>query len=297
MASPKNVRFSISLTLIMLFAAIAAFLFFPAISSKYIMYLDKVDEIPDIKQTDKLLQLPSEGRDYCAPVVVMDSFIQMKKHGFRQILLKEDESRRLPEGSCRQLAKLMNTRTGTGTTTEDFLNGLKRYIEELTPYSIRSLKYEGWNRHPAEFDNGHAVAELEWIKNGIRDNRCEWLNIGWYKRDAQSGELLRESGHWVCLTGYGMGADGGSNADTLIVRDPEPVLSPDPRKIFINVKALNENTIMRGPHEGLPRSCRGYLSIESMGNGFDSSHHRIGIIDGAIVLELKAQWLPAFFES
>lgn len=285
----EKIRFVISLALCVVFVCVVAALLLPAITSQATMYLDKVDEIPDIKQTDKRLHFPDNGKDFCAPVVVIDSFVQLKKHGYNRIFGDQAGSAEIPLDACSKLAKLMNTRTGPGTTTEDFLAGLKHYVEQFTPYKIKSLKYEGWNRHPAKFDNGQAAASLDWIKHGIRDNNCAWLNIGWYTINAESHEMKREAGHWVCLVGYGIGIDGVSDPNTLVVRDPDPVLSEESRKIFITVAPL-ETGYLTGPHYGLPRNAKGYLGIKAMGNGLDTTRHRTGIIDGAIVLELWPAW-------
>jgi len=287
-----NAKFALGLKIFLLIVALggAIVLIFPALRSQYLIYLEKEDLIPDIKQTDKRLGFPEMGKDYCGPVVVMDSFVCLKrKFGYDKIvsdlLAGSDE---LPVESCRKLAELMGTKNGIGTSTENFLRGVKNYVEKSTPYLIRSLKYEGWNRHLPEYDNGHAVPELDWIKEGIRDNRSAWINLGWYKFDPDKKEYLRLSGHWVALIGYGVGLDGLADPNTLIVRDPDPVLSQESRKIFLTVEPIAEG-ILSGPHSGLPRAAKGYLRVKSMGNGIDSSRNRNGIIDGVIVLDL---WPP-----
>ena len=260
-------------------------LFLPGIQSDSTMELSKVDAIPDIKQTDKRFGFPEKGLAFCAPVAVLDSFSWLSKNGYK-IILPEVSKEVDPEtGACRKLAELMETRPGLGTTTEQFLTGIKRYIETSTPYKIQSLKYEGWNRHSPEYDNAQPCPDLKWIKEGIRDKRSEWINIGWYKIDPATKTLERQQGHWVTLVGYGIGLDGAADPNTLIVRDPSPVLSKEPRKIFITVEPLKEGKLT-GAHEGLPRDAAGYLFIKSMGNGVDSSGNRTGVIDGAIVLEL-----------
>jgi hypothetical protein len=271
------------------FLALAAYLFAPAICSQFIMFTEKVDSIPDIKQTDPRLALPDRGKDFCAPVAVLDSFVQLQKNGYDKII-DSPGADALPASSCQKIANLMETRSGSGTTTENFLKGLSDYIRQFTPYKIRALKYQGWNRHQKEFDSKQAVPQLSWLKNGIQGNRCEWINIGWYSKDPQSGELRRNAGHWVSLIGYGMGISGESDPNVLIVRDPDPVLSNEPRKIFVKVEKMQEDLQLTGPHYGLPRSSLGYLRIVSMGNGVSKAYNRTGIIDGAIVLDLQPSW-------
>lgn len=288
---PQNKSKLLFIIAVPVFLAGVIALLAPAISSQFVIFTDKVDEIPDIKQTDPRLNLPDKGRDYCAPVAVLDSFLQLQKQGYDKIL-DNSSSKQLPIDSCQKMALLMDTRTGPGTTTENFLKGLNEYISSNTPYNIASLKYQGWNRHQRQFSDGQPVPQLEWLKNGIRDKRCEWINIGWYSKDAITGELKRDAGHWVTLVGYGMVIDGGSDPNTLIVRDPDPVLSLEPRKIFVKVEPMKEELQMTGPHFGLPRSSKGYLRIVSMGNGVSKAYNRTGIIDGAIVLELQPPWLP-----
>lgn len=280
--------------LLALIAFIAALLLLlvPGILSDSTMELSKVDQIPDIKQTVKGFGFPEKGLAFCAPVVVLDSFIWLSQNGYPKILGEgSGKGDDLTIVACRKLAELMETCPGPGTTTEQFIQGVKHYIEKCTPYRIASLKYEGWNRHSKEFDNGDSVPSLTWIKEGIRGNRCEWINIGWYKIDPVTKRMERQEGHWVTLVGYGVDLSGVAEPNTLIVRDPSPVLSQDPRKIFITVEPLIDGKLI-GPHDGLPRDAKNYLFIKSMGTGVDSSGNRKGIIDGAIVLDLFPAWVP-----
>jgi hypothetical protein len=296
MLLPQKLPFRLKLALVVLFVLAAGVIFFPAVTARLTMYVDKVSEIPDIKQTDRSLNFPEHGRDFCAPVAVTDSFAWLYRHGYDRIFGAGTDEAALRLSACRKLAELMCTRNGPGTTSEDFLAGLKRYIQECTPYSIRSLKYQGWNRHEQEYDCGRAAPELDWIKAGVRGDNSAWINIGWYEKDARTGELRRVDGHWVVLVGYGMDTGGVANASTLIVRDPDPVLSDEPRKIFLTVEPLAAGTLT-GPQQGLPRPAAGYLQIKSMGNVLDTSRKRLGIIDGAIVLELWPSWLNLMKDS
>lgn len=285
MQLPRKLPLFAKLALAAVFLITAAFLFFPAISSRFVVYDEKINEIPDIKQTDPRLNFPQQGKDFCAPVVVVDSFAWLQKHGYDRILgspeVKDPEI-----AACRKLAGMMATTPGTGTTTENFLAGLQKYISTGTPYALKSLKYEGWNRHQREFGNAADVPDLEWIKAGIRGNNCAWLNIGWYEEDRYTNSLVRTDGHWVALIGYGKENGGAANSSVIIVHDPDPVLSKEPRSIFIKLEALKEGTL-RGPHQGLPRSASGYFRARPAGNGADPTRNRTGIIDGVIVLELQ----------
>lgn len=273
--------------LLAVFALAVLLLLFPALSSHSSMYLDKLDDIPDLKQTDSRFAFPQRGKDYCAPVVALDSFFWLyNKGGYKQIFGSKGE------GAYKagvKLAQFMKTNNLEGTTTENFLAGLKNYIQNATPYKISSLKYRGWNRHQAEFDDKNAIASLDWIKSGLSGNRSCWINIGWYEYDKGKNEYRRQAGHWVALAAWGLGLSGSAEPNTIIVRDPDPVLSNEARKIFISLKVLDSGKLS-GPHQGLPRDARSYPIISSMGNGIDSSRGRIGIIDGAVILDL---W-PAF---
>lgn len=290
MLPETKAKFLLTLLAGYVFLAAVVYLLAPAILSNFVIYTEKVDAIPDIKQTDPRLALPDKGKDYCAPVAVLDAFLYLQKNGYDKIL-DSSEAGALPVASCQKLAALMDTHSGPGTTTEGFLKGLNDYINKCTPYVISTLKYEGWNRHQQQFSTRKQIPHLEWLKNGIKSNRCEWINIGWYSKDPLSGDLRRDAGHWVTLVGYGMGIGGESDPNILIVRDPDPVLSNEPRKIFVKLERIKENLQMTGPHYGLPRSSKGYLRIVSMGNGVSRAYKRTGIIDGAIVLELQAPWL------
>lgn len=288
---PGKKKLLTSVALAVVFIGMILVLLLPAITAQFGMYVEKVDQIPDIKQTDQRFGFPDKGRDFCAPVVVADAFVYLNKNGYQRILDDADNPEDVPVRTCCKLAELMHTRTGPGTTTEDFLSGLQQYIAQHTPYSIKSLSYSGWNRHPKEFDIGRPIPDLKWIKDGIQDNRSEWLNIGWYSRDPQTGVLKRLTGHWVIMAGYGIGADGISNANTLIARDPDPGHADASRKIFITVAPMTDGQLT-GPHAGLPRSAIGYLQIKSLGNSGNVDHKdHTGIIDGAIILELAPSWM------
>ncbi|MBX9721881.1 MAG: hypothetical protein K2X81_10840, partial [Candidatus Obscuribacterales bacterium] len=77
-----------TLALCLVGIAVMAVLIWPAINSQNTMYLDKVDQIPDIKQVEKRFAFPEEGKDFCAPVVVTDSFVWLSKNGYESILGK-----------------------------------------------------------------------------------------------------------------------------------------------------------------------------------------------------------------
>lgn len=290
MPGEKKLSSVLKWVLLAVFLVSLSLLLLPGILTDSTMELGKVDEIPDIKQTDSRFGFPKKGLEFCAPVVVLDSFVWLAKNGYKDLLLPATKEADAETVSCRKLAELMDTTPGPGTTTDQFLRGIKRYVEECTPYKILSLKYRGWNRHSPEYDDKQPCPSLKWIKEGIRDHRVAWINIGWYKIDPATKVMERQQGHWVTLVGYGVGFDGAADANTLIVRDPSPVLSKDPRKIFITVEALSDGQLT-GAHEGLPRDARDYLFIKSMGNGVDSSGNRKGIIDGVIVLDLQPAWI------
>ncbi len=285
----RNLPGRLTLALCLLAFIGIAVLIWPAINSQNTMYLDKLDQIPDIKQVENRFAFPEKGKDFCAPVVVTDSFVWLSKNGYENILGKPG-ARDPVVDCCRKLAELMDTRPGRGTNTEHFLTAVKSYIEQQTKYKIKSLQYEGWNKHSDQFDIAQPVPDLQWIKNGIKDKRCEWLNIGWYEFDEARNEYTRKSGHWVLPVAYGMDPAGASNQNVVIVRDPDPALSMEPRKIFINLSRIESGTL-NGEHDGLPRDAKGYLKINAMGDGIADTRSKrgVGIIDGAVVLELMPQ--------
>ncbi len=292
MAIAKQAPRFLSPALFVIFVFAAIYLLLPGFQSQSQMDLSKADSIPDFKQNEKRFDFPDRGKDYCAPVAVLDSFVWLSKNGYPELLLQDKTSGKEAAAeiaTCKKIAELMLTKTGPGTTTEQFLEGLSSYLEKYSPYRIHSLKYQGWNRHSSKYASGEAVPELSFIKSGISGKRLCWINIGWYKV-SENGEVFgRQSGHWLTVVGYGAALSGVADPDSLIVRDPNPVLSQEPRKIFIKVEKLKSGRL-EGLHEGLPRSACNYLAIKSMGTGRDTSGNRFGLIDGAISLELAAPY-------
>lgn len=278
-------RFWLSVSLGAALVLTVIYLLLPAVLSGSAMDVSRVDEIPDYKQTDPSFGFPGKGLKFCAPVAVLDSFVYLSKHGYSSLLRPEDNG--IAE-ACRNIAKCMQT-GDAGTSTEQFLKGVDTYIKDHSPYKISALVYAGWNRHQKEFDCQKQIPDLRFIKDGINGTRSEWLNIGWYRYDAEHRAYLREEGHWVVLTGYGMNFSGAADENTLIVKDPNPVAGMSSRKVFISVHPLKDASLT-GPHEGLPREAAGYLCIDSMSEVLDAQK-RIGIIDGAVVLDLMPGYM------
>lgn len=280
-------KYWLSILLGIVLASAGLYLFLPALISNNTMDLSRADEMPDFKQTNNAFAFPGKGLKYCAPVVVLDAFVYLQRHGYASLIASQGKES-LAAQSVTRIAECMGTSDSTGTSTEQFLEGVQTYIKKFTPYRIASLRYAGWNRHQKEFDAKKQVPDLQWLKDGIKGDRAEWLNIGWYKFDPKNKDYIREDGHWVVLAGYGMNFSGAADEQTLIVKDPNPVAGNVSRKIFIELQALQEGSL-KGPHEGLPRDASGYLFIKSQSDPMDTQK-RIGIIDGAVVLEL----MPAF---
>jgi len=189
---------------------------------------DKAAETPHFWQRDRRGAFENEGRDYCCPVAVSNSFFYLAHHGFPALLPDGDGVQ--PQIDLINLLASPDyfaTDPANGTSPGTVLSGVENYVRNQG-YQCARLEYEGWRQvGRRQQDKIKAPRpELDWLKEGILDpHGAAWLNIGWYVR-GDSGEWKRTGGHWVTLVGYGA-------ADP---NDP-----PNPRLLLIHNPATRGN--------------------------------------------------------
>ncbi len=238
-------------------------------------FTDKVRRIPDFMQTDPRADLPGGGKQFCAPVSVSNSLVELSAR-FPDLLRR----RRGGVLDQRELivllssSRYMNTSVENGTGASGLLRGIDGYLAERS-LKPKRLEFQGWRMHPNEYGMGVDVPDLDWIKRGVLGDGAAWLNVGWYNYDLATNEYHRTGGHWVTLTGY----DG----HTLIIRDPSSRAGLSPQSEYVTTTPIRGGTLV-GDKKGLPRSARGYLRLEGGMHVKKSADY--AILDAAVVLQL-----------
>ena len=277
-----------------------------------LIYLDKVESTPDMSQKDGIGYLPENGKGYCAPVAVSNSFVWLAENGFPE-LVPSTGDRKMSQIRVAALlgeSKYMQTDSKKGTGPSRVLKGVSRYIKEKK-YS-HQLKYQGWRKHPKEFDTGVSVPDMDWIKKELLGKSAVWLNVGWYNYDPLSASYSRIGGHWITLVGFGEDRDGNPNNNMLIIHDPAArtrrtksthrhilatkIQAPDPaQKPTLNMNTASYHERMSNSQSqdgdaeengiGLPRSAEGFYKLT--GQLYIQKKAAFAILDGVIVLKLN----------
>ena len=217
-------------------------------------------EIPDMTQTQIRGRVHNHGSEYCGPVAVANSLSWLAGE---------------PQGQARLAKQLasrayMDTNIWKGTTTANLLNGVRAIaIDLFGGYS--SLEYQGWKRHPDEFDTGVKTPDLNWIKAGVARDAAVWLNVGWYQYDRGQNIYHRVGGHWVTLAGY--------DRDILIIHDPAPRAGQEFANEFVHTSVI-ETGMLADRVSGTVRPASGYLLL---GKGMHIKPVAdVAIVDGAV---------------
>jgi hypothetical protein len=102
----------------------------------------RVEETPDLMQSESRAGLPFEGAPYCGPVAASNSLIYLSKHGYPRLTAVSLPDARAQGELSLQLSKLMKTTRLGGTTPDGFMVGLRKYVGERG-YVVDSLQYQG----------------------------------------------------------------------------------------------------------------------------------------------------------
>lgn len=287
------------------------------LSADPLIYLEKVETTPDLSQKDGIGYLPKNGKGYCAPVAVSNSFAWLSKNGFPELV----PSTGSPKMSQIRVAaflgesEYMKTDSKKGTGPSRVLRGVSRYVTEKG-YS-HTLKYQGWRKHPKEFDTGISMPDLTWIKKELPGYSAVWLNVGWYNYDNSNATYSRIGGHWITFVGFGQDRDGNPNPKMLIIHDPAArskrtitthryILAAkietgnSGKTPMLTMNAANYHERMSQTQDGeteengigLPRSAEGFYKLT--GQLYIQKKADFAILDGVIVLKLDR---PRFTRS
>jgi len=248
-------------------------------------YVEKLEQIPDLTQTDPNGGLPGGGIFYCAPVAVSNSMVWFADNGFERLMPDITDRKKAQFEIARRLGskRYMDTSLKTGSDADGVLKGVSRYLIS-SGYKNFSLEYQGWCRHPRFFSTRVKIPQIDWIKRGLRGDSAVWLNAGWYRYLPAGNQYYRFGEHWLTLAGYGVDRSGRGDDNVLIVHDPAPRAGTEQRHNFIRLQPITSGRLV-GKAEGLGRSAVGYYMLAG-----DMRRHRradFAILDGAVVLKMK----------
>jgi hypothetical protein len=258
-------------------------------------YLEKTAATPDYQQTDPAYGgFPGQGSQYCAPVAASNSLIWLDDHGYDR-LVPSSADRKFDQFSLITWlgsSSYMDTSLQDGTGINDFLKGVKKYIQDQD-YQYTRLHYQGWRYHASEFDSGVEIPDLNWIKQGTVGLNSAWINFGRYTYDPASDVYTRFGGHYITVVGYGFDHHF-SPPLYFIVHDPARGSVADITNHPLSLELISSGTL-RGDYTGLPRSAAGYyrltfqppLPSDRAAPGAQSAE-TVYILDGAVVLQMPA---------
>ncbi|MFB9993237.1 hypothetical protein ACFFLM_14790 [Deinococcus oregonensis] len=231
----------------------------------------KAAAIPDFLQTDPKGGFASAGEQFCAPTAVSNSLAWLGKHGYPALLPKGANPHDVQASLIRLLgsARFMNTSPANGTGPAQVLWGVGQYVKKAG-YSISELSYEGWRAVPAA-QRVSMAPDLDDIRDVIDDDAgAVWLNVGWYRYDADDDSYERVGGHWVTVVGYA--------GDDLSIHDPG---TPAGRTERVTVTSLESGSLI-GKEANLPRAAEDYYEL----GGQLVRGKWVALLDGAVFLLL-----------
>lgn len=248
------------------------------------VFLDRIQAVGDMTQTDRSAKMPGEGKTCCGPVSAANSLAWLAEYGYPDLAPDQSNRTLAIAALARTLSgpTYMRTHMKIGTGAVGVIRGVRKLLAERK-CTIKRLEYQGWRGHPKESRTGVAVPQLAWLKKALLGNSGVWLNVGWYTHDESTGDYKRIGGHWVTLVGYRVELRKTGEATVLVLHDPSPKAGTK----FANEYALATPLTagkLTGKQTGLPRSAAGYFTLtEGM---HVSSRAHAAILDGAVVLEL-----------
>jgi hypothetical protein len=182
--------------------------------------------VPDFEQRDPAF--PNGGNNHCAPTAAANSFTWFDNNGFDIVPDAWKDTPTMPNnhnGLIGQLANDVQPNGATGTTRDNYVKGLRKYLRGLSNQSGHQfdVKFQGSGYNGYTVGSHGATATLDFLKNELATDEDVMLHIGWYTETAPGVLGPRGGGHVVTLDGYTMGND-------LLIRDPfyaEGIVEPD----------------------------------------------------------------------
>lgn len=254
-------------------------------------YVEKVDSIPDLMQTDPALSLIEGGVKSCASVSVTNSFVWLADNGYENMMLRDVDGSVSYAKTAQVMDRVLRPSADRGALPPLFLGGVERYLsgQGYTDEDYR-LELQGW-LHPEGFE-GVSIPNINAIKEGIIGDGAVWLFVGFYQFDEQKNEYQIISHHYVTLVGYGVDEYGKENPNVLIVHDPAPRSGPGVSHDYVHIEEIEQGRITVDPdtwaasvYSQLPVDATGYYKL---GDGLAyNDKANVAILDGVIILEMK----------
>jgi hypothetical protein len=253
-------------------------------------YVEKVESIPDLVQTDPALGLIEGGVMSCGSVSATNSFAWLADNGFENMVLRDEDGSVSYAKTAQAMDRVLRLATNRGALPPSFLGGVERFLSEqgYTDEDYR-LEFQGWS-HPRGFE-GASIPNIDAIKKGIIGNGAVWLFVGFYRFDEQKDEYQIISHHYVTLVGYGVDEHGREDPSVLIVHDPAPRSGPGVSHDYVHIEEIEHGRITVGPgplaafYPQLPVDATGYYKL---GDGLAYNPRAdVAILDGVIILEMK----------
>lgn len=200
-----------------------------------------LSSIPDLSQRDPAAGFPYGGRQYCAPVAVSNSL----STALPEVMGGLPNSQRFEQQVeiARTLGSASYMATGRrGTNPGQLLKGVDDFLadQNIPSYDSAHLEYRGQRSVPRKYNptlDKHA--DLSWLIGGIKQEKHIWLNIGWYRIEA-NGKKKRIGGHWVTLVGYEkLGELNDGKGEYLIINDPATRGGDHQEKISLKLAKLD----------------------------------------------------------
>ena len=232
-----------------------------------------ISQIPDLLQTHPLADFLKGGQNYCAPVAVANSlsWLAGKKSIDNQIHL----AGRLAN------PRYMNS-AEKGTTPAALLHGVSKFFKDHGQRP-KKLAFQGWRSVPAKYRrSAGSKIDLNWLADGISDSSTVWLNVGWYKKTANSGEFKRVGGHWVTLVGYELNNQYGPQ-NRLIVHDPAPRSGHQFANEYVNLETQHGGFLVNNQQQRKQHLA----GLFRMSGGMHVSERAdFALLDGAVRLDM-----------
>jgi len=253
-------------------------------------YVEKVDSIPDLMQTDPGLGLPEGGMKSCDSVAVTNSFAWLAGNGYKNMMLRDEDGSVSYAKTAQVLNRVLSPAADRGALPPLFLRGIERYLsgQGYTDEDYQ-LEFQGW-LHPGDFV-GVKIPHIDAIKKGIISDGAVWLFVGFYQYDEQNDEYHIISHHYVTLVGYGVDEYGKENPNILIVHDPAPRSGLGTSHNYVHIEVIEHGRITVDPnplaafYPQLPVDATGYYKL---GDGLAYNERAdVAILDGVIILEMK----------
>ncbi len=240
-------------------------------------YLDKIDLLPDLCQTDRAFHsLPGGGRYMCGPTCMADVLIAMDRLGFERLVAGDTA---LKSVQCNLLAELVDKQylklSAKGIGPWRIMRGMERFLADRG-YRVE-ISWRGW-RYGGKYASGNPV-QPEWLCRSTIGHSNVVLNVGWYRYETEENRYRRLGGHYMVLAGYRR----EKGANVLLIHDPSSRSGPGKVTHEARLIRLESGTIV-APEKPYTLPAEGLFRLEGI---VVKPSADMALLDGAIRLRLE----------